>query len=93
MAAILFLFRSSARDVPCFRRKALPMSGEALGRALLCAVLDKILNRLCAVDDLSFGEWNYNPATKTFPDRAGFYAEQMRKVRTFRRKRGINCER
>jgi DNA repair photolyase len=54
--------------------------------------LDGLLEAVAFVDDLYFGEWNYNPAAGTYPDRAGFYAQQARKVRAFCRKHGINCE-
>jgi DNA repair photolyase len=52
--------------------------------------LGELLEAAGFVDSLYFGGWNYNAATKNFPDREGFYETCAAKAKRFCRERGID---
>jgi DNA repair photolyase len=54
--------------------------------------LGELLEAVGFVDSLYFGGWNYNAATRKFPDREGFYRACAAKARRFCRERGIGFE-
>jgi len=53
--------------------------------------VERILEKIEFVDEISFGKWNYNREVKRFRNQRGFYRKIAKKIIDFCNSKGIKC--